>query len=106
MGQIEQKINKNDFLKMISKKNNIKKSTVKQVYDAIIDQIKESVCEGKVISLTGFGRFSLRTHKGHHVQFEAKSEKVNDYIVLKFVASDVLMSSIRESPHVCADEDE
>ncbi|MBO5435591.1 HU family DNA-binding protein [bacterium] len=91
----KQKINKNEFLDMIAKTNNMSVGHVRDVYDAIVDGVKNVVCKGQDLSLTGFGTFTLKKHKGHPVQFEAKSDKVNDYVVLKFAASDVLMSRIR-----------
>lgn len=89
------KMNKNEFLSRIAKRNNLTLNDVKTVYDAIINELKIVVCSGQDLSLTGFGTFSLKKHKGHPVQFEAKSDVVNDYVVLKFTASDVLMSHIR-----------
>lgn len=90
------KVNKNEFLESISNKTNIPLNTVKSVYNAIINEIRVVICSGKDLSLTGFGTFMLKKHKGHPVQFEAKSDKVKDYVVLKFAASDVLMSHIRQ----------
>lgn len=104
MEQNEQKINKNELLRLVAKESHVKLSVVKTVYNSIVNQIKEAVCEGNNVSLTGFGRFSLKKHRGHHVQFEAKTDKVNDYLVLKFVASDVLMSDIRNSSANCDGE--
>ena len=104
MEQNELKINKNEFLHLVAKKCDVSFVTTKKVYTAMIEQIKESVCEANSVSLTGFGRFSLKKHKGHRVQFEAKSDTVTDYLVLKFVASDALMSDIRESSNICAED--
>lgn len=92
---MKSKVNKNEFLKEIARKTNKPVSEVRDIYDAIVDEIKTVVCSGQGLSLTGFGTFSLKEHKGHPVQFEAKSDKVQDYVVLKFTASDVLMSRIR-----------
>lgn len=102
MGQNRQKINKNDFLQLVSNRTGKEVAVVKEVYDAIVEQMKESVCAGCDVSLTGFGSFALKKHKGHPVQFEAKSDIVSDYYVLKFTVSDVLMSRIR-SDHTVVD---
>lgn len=93
---MKQKVNKNEFIELIAKKNNMDVGTVKTVYDAIISQLTDIVCEGQSLSLTGFGTFTLREHKGHPVQFEARVKSVGGYKVLKFTASDVLMSRIRD----------
>jgi nucleoid DNA-binding protein len=94
---MRQKINKNEFLQIVATKNDIDPDIVKNVYSAIVSEIKDSVCSGQDVSLTGFGTFSLKKHKGHPVQFEAKVDTVTDYVVLKFTVSDVLMTRIREA---------
>ena len=94
---MKNKVNKNEFLERIAEKNEIPLSEVRLVYDAIVDELKTVVCNGQDLSLTGFGTFSLKRHKGHPVQFEAKTDTVKDYVVLKFAASDVLMSKIRQA---------
>lgn len=92
---MKHKVNKNEFLGEIAEKTGLESNVVKTVYNAFVDEIRSVVCQGKDLSLTGFGSFSLKKHKGHPVQFEAKTDKVKDYVVLKFAASDVLMSNIR-----------
>lgn len=94
---VKRKVNKNEFLEEIAAKSNMPLSDVRVIYDAIVDGVKNVVCNGQDLSLTGFGTFSLKKHKGHPVQFEAKSDTVQDYVVLKFAASDVLMSKIRSA---------
>ena len=92
---MKHKVNKNEFLGEIAEKTGLELNVVKTVYNAFVDEIRSVVCRGEDLSLTGFGSFSLKKHKGHPVQFEAKTDKVKDYVVLKFAASDVLMSNIR-----------
>lgn len=92
---MKHKVNKNEFLSAIAEKTGLELGLVKTVYTALVDEIRVTVCRGEDLSLTGFGSFTLKKHKGHPVQFEAKSDKVKDYVVLKFAASDVLMSNIR-----------
>lgn len=89
------KVNKNEFIERIAKKNDMNAIVVRETYDAIVDEILDVLCEGNSLSLTGFGVFSLKKHKGHPVQFEAQNDKVDDYVVMKFAASDVLMNKIR-----------
>ncbi len=95
MKDMKGKVNKNEFIERIAKSNHIDQNQVKKVYDAIINELVDVLCEDKSLSLTGFGMFSLKSHKGHPVQFEAKKDKVDDYVVMRFTASDVLMSRIR-----------
>lgn len=94
---MKKKVNKNEFLERIANKNNMPLADIRFVYESIVDELKVVVCSGQDLSLTGFGTFSLKRHKGHPVQFEAKTDTVKDYVVLKFAASDVLMSKIRQA---------
>ena len=94
---IKRKVNKNEFLSAVSKRSGFNMTVIRAVYAAFIEEIKNVVCHGYDLSLTGFGSFLLKKHKGHPVQFEAKTDTVKDYIVLKFAASDVLMTDIRKN---------
>lgn len=91
------KVNKNEFFDIVAAKNNMPVSTIKDVYNAMLEEMKQIVCSGKELSMVGFGSFSLKVHKGHPVQFEAESNKCRDYVVLKFSASDALMDKIRDA---------
>lgn len=92
---MKKKVNKNELLENVATKRNVPMGLVKDVYDGLVDEIISTVSSGYDLSLTGFGTFSLKKHKGHPVQFEAKSDIVGDYVVLKFAPSDVLMTVIR-----------
>lgn len=92
---MKQKVNKNEFIERIAKDNNMDVDTVRTVYEAIVNELVDIVCKDQSLSLTGFGTFALHDHKGHPVQFGARVESVDDYKILKFAASDVLMSRIR-----------
>ena len=94
---MKKKINKNEFLENIAAKHNISVADARSAYDLIVDEIRCVICSGSDLSVTGFGTFSLQKHKGHPVQFKSKRGTVDDYVVLKFAVSDVLMSKIRES---------
>lgn len=92
---MKDKINKNDFFDRVAERGQTETETVKSVYNAIVGEITDIVCAGHNLSLTGFGTFSLKIHRGHPVQFKGKDKIVGDYPILKFTASDVLMSKIR-----------
>ena len=68
---MKHKVNKNEFLGEIAEKTGLELNVVKTVYNAFVDEIRSVVCRGKDLSLTVFGSFSLKKHKGHPVQFEA-----------------------------------
>ena len=91
------KVSKNEFISRISSRCGFSRNDVRLFYDAFIDEIRDVICEGRDLSLTGFGTFSIKQHKGHPVQFHSTGGSVDDYVVLKFTASDVLMDKIRKA---------
>lgn len=64
-------------------------------YEAYETEVVESVARGEKVSLTGFGSYCLRTHKGHPVQFGTVESRVDDYQVFRFVPSNVLNRRVR-----------
>lgn len=70
--------------------------SVPDVYEAMIAETKAIVQAGDRLSLTGFGSYYAQTHKGHPVQFGSQTEKVGDYRVFKFSASNVLNRELRQ----------
>ena len=96
MNQAHMKVNKNEFLKHAAVRANMSVAEMKGAFRALMDEAVAVLCSGKDLSLTGFGTFGLKTHKGHPVRFNAGDGKVRDYVVMKFVPSDVLMSRIRK----------
>lgn len=90
------KMNKSQFLSYVAKKNDINSEILSQAYTAIVDGIADLTGNGRRLSLAGFGVFSAEIHKGHPVQFNPSAPHVDDYVVLKFSASDVLNRRIRK----------
>lgn len=100
------KINKDEFLERVNVRlrNSAAEDTavrcrngysVEDVCSAIFEEIKAIVLDGDRLSITGFGSFYSQTHKGHPVQFGRKTDKVHDYRVFKFSASNVLNRALR-----------
>ena len=90
------KVNKEAFLESVAKDTGMSLAAVSAVYGSMMKVAEEVAVSGKELSLTGFGRFYLQRHKGHPVQFGTPSEKVRDYVVYKFSASNVLNNKLRE----------
>lgn len=102
------KMNKDEFLQNVAARSAVNQEEVGKVYDAIISEIKDTVCSGRKLSLTRFGTFSLKEHKGHPVQYDfskterpsenpdSESKAIADYVVFKFDVSAVFMNQIRE----------
>lgn len=92
----KKKINKSQLLSGAAKKHGIDLAILQRDYSIIVDEIVEKAKQGYEVSLTGFGVYVLKKHKGHPVQFGSKSTHVKDYEVLKFSASDALNRKLRE----------
>lgn len=104
----KEKMNKDEFLQNVAKRSDVEMDSVNRVYDAIINEIKDTVCSGRKLSLTRFGTFSLREHKGHPVQYDfskfekpsenpdSEAKSISDYVVFKFDVSAVFMNQVRE----------
>lgn len=89
------KISKNQFLADVARNNDMSLEDITDAYNAIVSGIHDVVASGRTLSLTGFGSFYLQRHKGHPVQFEGRSN-VEDYVIFKFSASDVLNKRFRQ----------
>lgn len=89
------KISKNQFLADVARNNDMSLEDITDAYNAIVNGIHDVVVSGRTLSLTGFGSFYLQRHKGHPVQFEGRSN-VEDYVIFKFSASDVLNKRFRQ----------
>lgn len=53
-------MNKQELVKAISGKVNASNKTIAEVLDAILEEIKQSVCSGGKVGLVGFGTFQPR----------------------------------------------
>lgn len=93
------------FNGIVSDKYNI--TDVSNIYNAIIDEIVDTLCvQDCRLLLTGFGSFYVNRHKGHPVQFgDNKKSAISDYRVIKFSASNLLSSKLREYTDVQNDNE-
>lgn len=91
------KVNKSEYLQNVAKRTGMSLDDVFDVFDAMVDELVEVARSKRKLSLTGVGLFYVQQHKGHPVQFAGSSEKVSDYEVLKFSASDVMNKKLRDN---------
>lgn len=91
-----EKVSKRELIKKMAKDNNMSVAKATRCYDLVIGEIIDTIIENKQVNLSGFGNFYLQKHKGHPVQFESADQKVDDYVVFKFTASDTLNQQIRK----------
>lgn len=89
------KISKKNFLAGVARDNDMSVENMTKAWDAITKGLYDQLASGNTVSLTGFGSFYLQKHKGHPVQFEGRAV-IQDYIVMKFSASDVLNKRFRK----------
>lgn len=91
-----EKINKKDFVKTISQKNNISYKAAEFCYDIIIKGIINEVSKNHKLMLSGFGTFYLQNHRGHFVPSDdLKNKKCTNCLTFKFSASKTLNKQIR-----------
>lgn len=104
MRKNEVKINKDELLSRAAARLNaelppeharVSEEDLRMYYDAIETEIKIAVIGGARVSFTGFGSYYACLHRGHPVQFGGGSERVPDYRVFKFSASNVLNKILR-----------
>lgn len=95
----QNRVSKREFLAQVSATSEIPLRTVTSVYDAILDELLETMRRGDALMLTGFGKFYPQSHAGHRVQFAGGGgEAIDDYFVLKFSATRAVNKSLLEAP--------
>lgn len=88
------KISKRPFIVALRKQGyTFEKAT--NLYNTFMNTLIAEIMSGKEVSLTGFGSFTLKHHKGHPVSFKGSKETVNDYLTLKFSASHTFSKRLR-----------
>ena len=60
------KVTKNDIVDQVYAKSKIERKVVHQVFDAIINEFKNSLKDGSTIELRGFGTLEPRLRKGRN----------------------------------------
>ena len=98
MAKAENKMNKREFIAHMAEMNGVSEKQATDAYTMVMNSIQDAVASGVRLSLMGFGTFYLQTHKGHPVQFEGDTgtDRVHDYEVFKFSASNALNKRIRD----------
>ncbi len=54
---------KTDFIKAVAEKTGVSQKETKQVIDAALDVIAETLARGEKVTLTGFGTFEVRSRQ-------------------------------------------
>lgn len=90
------RMNRSEFIARIAKNKDMSVSDVEKAYNMIIDEIISVVKEGYRLNLMGFGSYYKQLHKGQPVQFKQDDDRMPDYEVFKFSASNTLNQSLRK----------
>lgn len=104
-----EKITKRRFIAIINerlaKRTSASPVSATEMYDIFMDTLTDELLKGNSIILTGFGNFDLKPHRGHRIGFENKSDTpIEDYLVVKFAASNVFNRRLRHSAPELFDE--
>lgn len=89
------KVSKRPFLVALKKQGYTFEEAV-NIYESFMKVLLDEVLKGNEVTLTGFGNFTLKYHKGHPVQFTDK-DSVGGYLTLKFLPSTVLSKRLRSN---------
>lgn len=104
--QEQQRVSKREFLARVATRSDIPARTVIRVYEAILDELKDTVRGGSTLMLTGFGKFYRQKHKGHRVQFSKTGDAIDHYWVLKFSATRSVNKSVADGAEGHGDEND
>lgn len=94
------KITKRRFIALMNEKlaqnQSAEPFTTTDMYELFMDVLTDELIKGNPIILTGFGNFELKPHRGHRIGF-SDSDRIDDYLIVKFDASNVFNRRLRTS---------
>lgn len=68
---------KPEVISIVSQKAEVSKKDTKQVIDALLEAIVDSLSNGEPVCLNGFGKFSLRQRKAHIGRNPSTGEEIS-----------------------------
>ncbi|MCG8348012.1 MAG: HU family DNA-binding protein [Chloroflexales bacterium] len=68
---------KTDFIKAVAEKTGVSQKETKQVIDAALDVIAETLSKGEKVTLTGFGTFEVRNRQAREGVNPQTREKIS-----------------------------
>lgn len=91
-------IGKLSFIDHLCKNMGCTSKEAKVIYEAFMKVLIQNIIEENEIILTGFGKFTVSPHKGHHVHFtDENDKKITDYLTIKFKPSVTLRRKINSN---------
>ncbi|ATD00990.1 MAG: HU family DNA-binding protein [Pseudoalteromonas spongiae] len=91
-------MNKSQLIELIAKNNDMPKTTAKRVVESLVATITQSLSEGDLVQLPGFGSFSL----SYHPEKQGRNPQTGEEITIAgqnkvaFKAGSKLKSAINE----------
>ena len=91
-------MNKSQLIELIAKNNDMPKTTAKRVVDSLVATITQSLSEGDLVQIPGFGSFSL----SYHPEKQGRNPQTGEEIIIAgqnkvaFKAGSKLKSAINE----------
>lgn len=68
---------KTDFIKAVAERTGVSQKETKQVVDAALDVIAETLAKGEKVTLTGFGTFEVRDRQAREGVNPQTREKIH-----------------------------
>ena len=81
------KLTKAEIVEAIVEKSGVSKGDIHLIVDAIFEEIRDALCNDKIVELRGFGTFEIRMRKGRQKARNPKTGEtiqVNDHGVAVF----------------------
>ncbi len=90
---------KTDFIKAVAEKTGISQKETKQIIDAALDVIAETLAQGEKVTLTGFGTFEVRSRQAREGVNPQTREKIQIPATKTpgFSASSTLKESVKSN---------
>lgn len=90
------KINGQDFLKEVAKENELSFAKTKEVYDSIVNGIREEIKKGNNVVFSGFGNFYPLEVKERTVVLNGEERKIKAQRTMKFSTSKSFNNKVNE----------
>ena len=91
-------MNKSELIQTVAESAEVSKTVASKVVDAVVDNIKNTLAEGDVVALMGFGTFSTKeraSRKGRNPR-TGEPIKINAAIVPVFKAGKALKDAVNK----------
>lgn len=99
---MDNKLNLNDLIDIITKKTIYKKEEIKKILNFIIQLFRDFLKNRDTIELRGFGTFYTKEHKAKYIKLKTKTIDSKNHFVILFKES-IELSKKLNSNHISND---